>query len=150
MPPLEALACPRQGDRVRVTDKNHRHYDRTGLVQGSITNGHSWWVAIELKDESIIVERFERPQLEVIPIVPPKVMVENIYRRYTAIRIQTIMDCLNVLTMCDDNSFAAKSIMEESILKILDKGLNPKDAAALREKIANAKISRFKITQARV
>jgi hypothetical protein len=54
------------------------------------------------------------------------------------------------LTMCDDNSFAAKSIMEESILKILDKGLNPKDAAALREKIANAKISRFKITQARV
>lgn len=142
-PLLEMM--PRQGDKVVVCDKSHALFGRTGIVQQSVINAYSWWVFVdnpESEDETLNVHRFEKGQIQVIPRADDKTMVEHIFRRYDTIRVQTLMDCISAITLCN-SLYEAREILEQHVLNVADKALSPSAAGHIKERLAQMRSARL-------
>lgn len=96
-------ACPQKGDSVKSIDPTSKFFGKIGYVQAALVIGHSYMVYMPTS-HGFAVQRCERQNLEVVDdksaADKESVALSNIYRRYSRIRLITLIDMLHIVLTC--------------------------------------------------
>lgn len=103
--------CPRIGMRVKCVRADDSMFNRIGTVAQTLVNGHSYIVNFPMDHGGKLSTRLERDSLEVIE--DDKAILENIYHRYARVRINALIEALEIIMVSANMGDAITLIARE-------------------------------------
>lgn len=120
------VTCPVKGSKVRCISGGKFHYNHLGTVDNVLLPGMSFLCEFPTP-HGVAFVRLERNELEVVENIQTAVSQEHLYRRYARIRLDTLVEALQLICGAAGIGDSIISITNE-VKKMAQLAFSPEEA----------------------